>query len=316
LRNTVYRVDFDLLCEKLTDRKRLPRKLPSLNAVKAFEAVVRSGTTIAAAAELAVTHGAVSRQLQQLEEWIGRPLFKRGGGRLTVTEAGRKYADSAGRALDLIDEATRELLEISDNVVRVSTTPSFAIEWLMPRLPDFQQRHPEIEIWIEEGKEIVDPRSGDCDIAIRMGSGGWSGVEAEPLMNDRLVPVCTPQIAEQLERPRDLARVRLLHDEDPQAQWTRWFEIAAEKMIPTMLRHLKKGARFASSSLLLKAATAGQGVALARERLADQALKTGALVRPFPETVELGAAYWLVTRAGIEPRRPVRIFRAWLKSRV
>jgi len=294
----------------------LPRKLPSLNAVKAFEAVVRNGTTIAAASELGVTHGAVSRQLQQLEEWIGRPLFKRGGNRLAVTEAGQKYADNVGRALDLIDEATRELLEISDNVVRVSTTSSFANEWLMPRLTDFQQRYPEIEIWIEEGKEIVDPRSGGCDIAIRMGSGGWSGVEAEPLMNDRLVPVCTPQIAAQLERPRDLVGVRLLHDDDPQAQWFRWLEIAAEKMIPTMVQHLRKGARFASSSLLLKAAIAGQGVALARERLADQALKTGALVQPFPEKVELGTAYWLVTRAGIEPRRPVRLFSAWLKSRI
>jgi LysR family glycine cleavage system transcriptional activator len=294
----------------------LPRKLPSLNALKAFEAVVRNGTTIAAASELGVTHGAVSRQLQQLEEWIGRPLFKRGGGRLAVTEAGQKYADNAGRALDLIDEATRELLGISDNIVRVSTTSSFANEWLMPRLPDFQQRYPEIEIWIEEGKEIVDPRSGGCDIAIRMGSGGWSGVEAEPLMDDRLVPVCAPQIAAQLERPRDLAKVRLLHDDDPQAQWTRWLEIAAGKTTPTMVQHLKKGARFASSSLLLKAATAGQGVALARERLADQALKTGALVQPFPETVELGTAYWLVTRAGIGPRRPIRLFSAWLKSRV
>ena len=113
-------------------------------------------------------------------------------------------------------------------------------------------------------------------------------------MNDRLVPVCTPQIAAQLERPRDLVGVRLLHDDDPQAQWFRWLEIAAEKMIPTMVQHLRKGARFASSSLLLKAAIAGQGVALARERLADQALKTGALVQPFPEKVELGTAYWLV----------------------
>lgn len=285
-----------------------------MNALKAFEAVVRNGTTLAAAAELGVTHGAVSRQLQQLEEWIGRPLFKRGGSRLNVTEAGQQYADRAARALDLIDDATRELLDISDNVVRVSTTSSFAFEWLMPRLPDFQRRHPEVEIWIEEGEEIVNPRSGGCDLAIRMGSGGWSGVEAEPLMDDRLVPLCTPAIAAMLKPPQEPGKVRLLHDDDPQAQWSRWLAIAGEEAVSALAMQINKGPRFASSSLLLKAASAGQGLALVRERLARSALLSGEFVQPFPEAVELGSAYWLVTRPGVESRRPVRIFQAWLQS--
>jgi DNA-binding transcriptional LysR family regulator len=192
----------------------LSRKLPSLNAVKTFEAAVRHGTTVGAAAELGVTHGAVSRQLRQLEDWIGRPLFGRQAGRLVVTEVGAAYAAIAGRALDILHDGTRELLEVSDNVVRVTTTASFASEWLMPRLPDFQSQHPQVEIWVEEGKEIVNPRSGGCDLAIRMGQGGWSGVHAEPLMDDRLFPVCTPAIAEKLKHADDLVKVPLLHDDD------------------------------------------------------------------------------------------------------
>lgn len=292
----------------------MSRKLPSLNAVKTFEAAVRHGTTVGAASELGVTHGAVSRQLQQLEEWIGRPLFRREAGRLVATTAGAAYAEIAGRSLDLLHDGTQDLLEVSDNVVRISTTASFASEWLMPRLSDFQSRHPQVEIWVEEGKAIVNPRSGGCDLAIRMGRGDWSGVHAEPLMDDRLFPVCTPEIAEKLKHTGDLAKVRLLHDDDPQAQWSRWLENAGTGVAPAKARHFSRGARFASSSLLLRATAAGQGVALARERLAETWLESGKLVRPFFETVELGPAYWLVTRPNIEPRRPLRTFLAWLKQ--
>lgn len=290
----------------------MSRKLPSLNAVKTFEAAVRHGTTTGAAVELAVTHGAVSRQIQQLEDWIGRPLFRREGGRLVVTEAGAAYAGIAGRALDLLHDGTRELLEVSDHVVRISTTSSFAAEWLMPRLPAFQTRHPQIEIWLEEAKDIVTPRSGGCDLAIRMGVGPWPGVNVAPFMSDRLVPVCTPGIAETLACPDDLGSVLLLHDGDVSAQWSRWLREAGVEVGPATARHFDKGPRFASSSLLLRAAAAGQGVALARERLAETWLARGQLVRPFAEAVDLGTAYWLVTRQTVEPRRPLRTFLAWL----
>jgi DNA-binding transcriptional LysR family regulator len=291
----------------------LSRKLPSLNAVKTFEAAVRHGTTVGAAAELGVTHGAVSRQLRQLEAWIGRPLFGREAGRLVVTEAGAAYADIAGRALDLLHDGTTELLKVCDNVVRVSTTASFACEWLMPRLSDFRSRHPRVEIWVEEAKEIVNPRSGGCDLAIRMGQGGWPGVHAELLMDDRLFPVCTPAIAEKLKHADDLVNVPLLHDDDPQTQWIRWLKEAGIEVTAARSSYFSRGARFASSSLLLRATAAGQGVAVARDRLAEAWLDSGKLVRPFRETVELGPAYWLVTRPDIEPRRPLRSFAAWLK---
>jgi len=292
----------------------LPRKLPSLNAVKAFEAVVRHGTTVGAAAEIGVTHGAVSRQIQLLEDWIGRPLFKRDTGRLVVTEAGMSYAQIAGRAFDMLHDGTEAVLEVSDRVVRVTTTSSFASEWLMPRLADFRARHPQIEIWMEEGKEISNPRSGGCDLAIRMGTGDWPGVCATPLMSDRLFPVCTPEIAATLTDPERLGEVPLLHDDDPQAQWSRWLSQAGVSMDARRAKRFERGARFASSSLLLRAAAAGQGVALARARMAESWLASGRLVRPFAKEVDLGHAYWLVTRQGTEPRRPLRLFLGWLKQ--
>ncbi len=294
----------------------MPRKLPSLNAVKAFEAVVRHGTTVGAAAEIGVTHGAISRQIQLLEDWIGRPLFKRDTGRLVVTDAGAAYAEIVGRALDLLHDGTHALLDVSDKVVRVTTTASFASEWLMPRLSDFQSRHPHIEIWVEEGKEIVNPRSGGCDLAIRMGLGEWPGVRVEPLMGDRLFPVCSPDLAGKLAHPRDLGKFPLLHDDDPHAQWSRWLSKAGIDMTPEMRKRFDRGSRFASSSLLLRAAAAGQGVALARARLAESWLESGKLVRPFPASVKLDSAYWIVTRYGIELRRPLRIFITWLKQQV
>ncbi|UXN58740.1 LysR substrate-binding domain-containing protein [Phyllobacterium zundukense] len=292
----------------------MPRKLPSLNALKAFEAAVRHGTTVGAAAEIGVTHGAISRQIQQLEDWIGRPLFKRETGRLVVTDAGAAYAEIAGRALDLLHDGTQALLDVSDNVVRVTTTASFASEWLMLRLSDFQSQHPHIEIWVEEGKEIVNPRSGGCDLAIRMGLGDWPGVHVELLMGDRLFPVCAPEIAGQLAHPGNLGKFLLFHDDDPHAQWSRWLSQASIDMTPAIAKRFDRGPRFASSSMLLRAAAAGQGVALARERLAESWLESGKLVRPFPTSVELENAYWLVTRHGIEPRRPLRIFIAWLRQ--
>jgi LysR family glycine cleavage system transcriptional activator len=292
----------------------LYRKLPSLNAVKVFEAAVRNGTTVGAAAELGVSHGAISRQIQQLEDWIGRPLFKRDTGRLVVTDAGAAYAEIAGRALDLLHDGTLALVEVSDNVVRITTTASFASEWLMQRLSDFRSRHPHIEIWVEEGKEIVNPRSGGCDLAIRMGNGEWPGVHVEPLMGDKLFPVCAPEIAGQLAHPRNLSKFPLLHDDDPHAQWSRWLSQADIEMTPARAKLFDRGSRFASSSLLLRAAAAGQGVALARERLAESWLESGKLARPFPVSVELDNAYWLVTRHSIEPRRPLRMFIAWMKQ--
>jgi DNA-binding transcriptional LysR family regulator len=283
-----------------------------LGAVRAFEAVARLGSTVAAAAELGVTHGAVSRQLRALEDWLSAPLFERRAGRLGLTATGEGYAAAAGRSLDLLDEATREAMARSqERVVRISTTPSFAARWLVVRLSKFRERNSGIEVWVSEAQSLIEPRpGGECDVAIRTGSGPvWPGVRAEPLMDDRLVPVCAPALAQRLSRPADLANVRLLHDDDPHAAWSRWLTLVGLEGPSFEL-----GPHFAGSSLLLQAAVDGQGVALARERLAAADLAAGRLVRPFADAVSIGTAYWLILPKRGELSRSARVFCSWVRE--
>jgi LysR family glycine cleavage system transcriptional activator len=290
---------------------RLPRrKLPPLSAVRAFEAAARLGSTVAAAGELGVTHGAISRQIKVLEDRLSRPLFTREGGRLVLTKDGKRYAGSAEQAFDLLDAATRELTAAAEApVVRISTTSSFAAKWLLPRLPRFRARHRDVEIWVLETQVLVEPWPGTgADLAIRMGAGPWSGVNAEPLMDDELFPVCAAALADRLRRPADLADVTLLHDNDRQAAWSHWLA-SVDLSGPAY----ERGPHFASTALLLQAAVGGQGVALARARLAAPDLKSGHLVRPFAASVPTGPAYWLVTPLRGTLSRAARTFCAWLK---
>lgn len=290
------------------------RKLPPLNAVCAFEACARLGSTVAAASELGVTHGAVSKQIALLESWLELPLFDRAGVRLRPTAAGARFAATLGRSLDGIDAATRSLTEAASetgSVVRVSTTSSFAALWLLPRLGQFRALHPGVEVWVSESKAPAEVGAGGVDLALRTGRGHWPGVRAEPLLTDQLVPACAPALARRLRRPADLARATLLHDEDPGAAWPDWLE-AAGLGRPAWGN---RGPRVADGALLLQAAAGGQGVALARKRLASIHFRGGALVQPFGPALPLGPAYWLVLPARGTPIGPAtRAFAGWVRA--
>jgi LysR family transcriptional regulator, glycine cleavage system transcriptional activator len=290
------------------------RKLPPLNAVCAFEACARLGSTVAAASELGVTHGAVSKQIALLESWLELPLFDRSGVRLTPTAAGARFAAALGRSLDGIDAATRSLTDAASDagsVVRVSTTSSFAALWLLPRLGRFRAQHPGIEVWVSESKAPAEVSAGGVDLALRTGRGPWPGVRAEPLLTDQLVPACSPDLARQLRQPADLARAALLHDQDPGTAWPDWLE-AAGLGRPAWAG---RGPRVADGALLLQAASEGQGVALARKRLAAAHFRSGSLVQPFGPALPLGPAYWLVLPArGTPIGRAARVFAAWIRA--
>jgi LysR family glycine cleavage system transcriptional activator len=290
------------------------RRLPPLNAVCAFEACARLGSTVAAASELGVTHGAVSKQIALLESWLEVALFDRSGVRLTPTSAGARYAASLGRVLDELDAATRDVAESAagaGSVVRVSTTASFAALWLLPRLARFRALHPRVEVWVSESKAPSEVGPGGVDVALRTGRGPWPGVRAEALFNDHLVPVCAPALAQRLREPADLARVTLLHDEDPATSWSDWLEAAGLGRPAWRTR----GPRLADGALLLQAATEGHGVALARRRLALAHLQSGRLVQPLAPAVPLGPAYWLVLPArGTPMSRAARAFTTWVRA--
>ncbi len=202
------------------------------------------------------------------------------------------------KALRDMDVATQELRERrSRHAVTIGATPSLANRWLLPQLPEFERTHPRIEISVLVDQRVTDPREAGCNLTIRMGHGPWSGVEATPLMDDTLFPVMSPALWEKAGRPRDpgqLARLRLLHDRDPSASWIAW----RARFGPPGL-DVREGPRFASSDLLLHAAAQGLGVALARGRLAEGDLQSGALIRPFGQLlVRLADAYWLVLPLG------------------
>jgi len=269
---------------------------------------------VAAAAELGVTHGAISKQLALLEGWLEIALFERGGARLVPTPAGARYAAVLGRALDRVDGATRDVAEANARaatVVRVSTTASFAELWLLPRLARFRALHPSIDVWVSQTKTLVKVgAAGRFDVALRTGRGPWPGVRAEPLMTDHLVPLCAPALAKRLRRPADLARVTLLHDGDPRAAWHDWLAAAGLGQ-PAWA---KRGPRLTGSNLLLHAASAGQGVVLVGRRLACEHLESGRLVQPFGPAVPLGPAYWLVLAPrGTPTTRAAREFAAWVR---
>jgi LysR family transcriptional regulator, glycine cleavage system transcriptional activator len=289
------------------------RQLPPLNAIRAFEATARLGGVQRASEALHVTHGAVSRQLKQLETWLGVTLFDRSQRALALNAAGRAYLQTVTSALDLIHQGTASLQQFQpSNSLGITTTHSFATQWLMDKLPAFGTLHPEIEIWLSVEQKHTDFANSRVDLGLRMGQGPWKDLHCEPLLRDRLIVVCSPQLlakGPRLTCPAELAQHTLLHDQDPSTQWLRWFQ-AQQTDCPDISR----GPRYTSTDLLLRAAVAGQGVALVSELLATDELAQGLLVQPLPQAVELGDFFWLVT----PPDRPLtpkaKHFIQWLKS--
>jgi len=288
-------------------------KLPPLEAVRMFEAVVRLGSTVAAAKELGLTHGAVSRRVRSLEDHLGTSLLARGrGGRLVPTEAGTLFADAANRAFILIAHAAQTTGRGSARLrmVRINTTASFASLWLLPRLPNFRARHPAFEIWVSESQSLIEPglHSG-IDMAIRTGQGNWPGVRAERLMEDSLIAVAAPRIAERLRIPADISRITLLQDEAPAISWADFTETLGLGRPDWATR----GPRLASSLLLMQAAAAGEGIALVPARLAEAHLEQGSLVQPFAVRIDGRLAHWLVRPQRELSSPAIRAFTTWLR---
>ncbi len=290
------------------------RDLP-LHALRALASVHRQGGVRAAARELGIAHSSVSRHLAELEKWLGVKLTRAGGGRkgLAFTPQGEALGRACAAALRELAQAAESVRERrSSRTVTISATPSFATRWLLPRLPAFERAFPHLEVWVVVERRHDDPEAIGIDLSIRMGRGPWSDVESEPLMDDALYPVMSPAYWQQTGRPSepaDLVGLRLLHDRDPYASWEAWRGAHGPAGLD-----VRKGPRFTSSDLVLRAALQGQGVALARHRLADDDVAAGTLVRPFADRrVELGPAYWLVRPRHAELRPAASTVITWLR---
>lgn len=297
----------------LTDR------MPPLNALRVFEAAARHLSFSQAAEELGVTPGAVSQQIRIVEEFAGAPLFRRTGRQVLLSPAGEAVLPLLSKAFWEIGEAARLMRQPARRGrVMVSSAPSFAAKWLAPRLTDFQRAHPGIEVWVSADMAKVDFHTQDADFAVRYGRGDYEGLKADRLLSETVLPVCAPGLLagpHGLKAPEDLAHHVLLHDGGPEhdpscPDWESWLKARGIKGVDGI-----RGPRLAPSSLLIEAALAGRGVALAKRNIAAADLASGRLVAPFADGgVPIDFAYWLVWPKGRHLSKEVRAVMDWMKA--
>lgn len=292
----------------------MTRRLPPLNALRAFEAAARHLSFTKAAEELFVTQAAISHQVKALEETLGIQLFRRFNRRLMLTDAGQVYLPALSEAFDGIETATRRL-DAADEAgpLKVSVPNSVAAKWLLPRLPRFRERHPEIEVEISASDRLTDFARDQVDMAIRYGLGRYPGLRVDPLMEDTVFPVCSPALMEgdpPLRTADDLKRHTLMHDEvaaEEAPAWRNWLAAAGITGVQA-----ERGPRYSHSSLVIQAAIDGQGVALGRSTLVALDLEAGRLVQPFGPALPSHFAVYVVSPPANADRPKVMAFREWL----
>lgn len=293
----------------------MSRRLPPLTAIRAFEAVARLGSVKVAAGELFVTASAVSHQIKALESHLGLSLFVRERRQLRLTTTGQRYLEAVGHALDTIDIATRRVTAAqSGQVVNVSVAPSFLSRWLVPRIRQFQDRYPEVELRLSPNSGPVDFAWSDVDMAVYFGTGDWPDVEAHFLHDVVLVPVCSPRLLESLaplKTVRDLAACTLIDVSTRPDEWDRFlagFGVA---------RHGRgKRLAFSNTSLAVGAAMEDLGIALADRHLIDREIRYGQLVRPLAAEVPLGQGFYLVVGKGRALSEGMQAFFDWVMDEV
>jgi LysR family transcriptional regulator, glycine cleavage system transcriptional activator len=287
----------------------MPRRLPVLNTLRAFEAAARHGSFTRAAEELFLTQGAISHQVKALEDELGVKLFNREHQRLVITQAGRAYLVDVRDALDRIAIATERLVERqSSGALTISTSPDFAAKWLVHRLGKFAESYPEIDLRLSAAMHHVDFAREDVDVAVRHGKGDWDGLHVERLCAEQLFPVCSPRLVESgaLAQPSDILKFPLLHL-DARSDWAVWLENAG-----VIGADVSRGPIMNHASMLIDAAIDGQGIALARTVLAAWDLVHGRLVRPFAPGLPLSRSYWIVCPKATASLPKIRTFCNWM----
>jgi LysR family glycine cleavage system transcriptional activator len=296
-------------------------KLPvHLNALRAFEASARHQSFSAAAVELNVTPAAVGQLVRTLEDWLGTPLFLRtssGRARLIPTETADRALSDIRAGFDRLALGLERLREGSaSGVLTVAVSPALAAKWLLPRIESFQIAWPDTDVRLDTNLKPVDFISQQIDIGVRYGTGSWTGLTAEKLMDEEVYPVCSPQLLhahQRLKKPKDLAQETLIHDLSMDSHtgfptWATWLEKAGVKNIAAT-----RGMKINNSAAVLQAAIDGHGIALARSVMVRDDLTTGRLVRLFPDISFASAlAYYVVYRPECASLPRLAAFRDWL----
>lgn len=285
------------------------KPLPPLNWLRAFEVSARSLNFTHAADELCLTQGAVSQQIRQLESHLGVALFKRLPSGLGLTEEGQAYLPVVQDAITRLAVGTNEIFgQHKRRPIKVRGSLAFFVHWLAPKLVDFRQAHPHVDIryisniWIKE-------LDGEDDMEIRWGHGQWPGLVSQRLTWDTLFPVCSPALMARspLTVASDVARHTLLHVLGYEEGWGYWLKMVGADDVDS-----SRGMQFDTLISTLRMAELGQGIALARSSMVDEMLQDGRLIEPFDQRIEASESFYLVRGSGADQHPDAMMFSTWL----
>lgn len=286
------------------------RKIPSNSALMAFEASARHGSFARAADELALTEGAISRQIGRLEAFLGITLFERVGNRVRLLPNGERYAVQVRESLDRLERDSQYLMgQPSDGAsIDIATIPTFAARWLIPRLVQFREKHPNIIVHLAERMEPFVLAGSGFDAAIHFEHPAWTGMRTHRLLQETLVPVCHPALLERGEGAASLNELPRLHRRQNPDAWQRY---AQETGI--VLTNAAIGPRYDLHIMLIEAALAGLGVALVPRLYVETELAEGRLVAPWPDGRSISKTFSLILPESIRlSDGPVQVFANWL----
>lgn len=291
----------------------MTRRMPPMNALRAFEATARLGTLAKAARELCVTPSAVGHQVRALEEWFGTTLYEGAGNARRLTSAGERLARELGASFDQINDACRKLTKSNRATeLHVNVTPTFAIRWLVPRLGRFQAQHPDITLHIGVGFHGVDFKRGEADVGLRFGWPDWPGLASHLVFEEDVFPVCSPKLVagpKPLRHPDDLRNHTLLHTIHRRNDWGRWLEAAG---LDGTTVDPSGGLNFELTTMAIDAAEAGLGVAITREMQVLDVLASGRLVAPFRRDLLRGEGCYFLSLPERSSEPAIVAFREWL----
>lgn len=285
-------------------------QIPSIGELTSFVAAAQHGSFTRAAAELNLTQGAVSRQIRLLESQLGVTLFERVRQRVVLTDAGKLYLSHVEKALGDLAIATRQVVAFSDNTIfNLAVLPTFATRWLIPRLVDFQQKHPKVTIHLTTRQRPVDFALEPFDAAISYGSPNWPGTIAHHLMDVEVVPVCSPALLarKKIRTPADIAGFPLVHQMSRPTRWAEWMAEAGVHLDAPL-----RGHTYEQFSMIAQAAVAGIGVALLPRFLIEEELATGRLEIVSGQFLRDKASYFLIVPETRASSRAVQLFSDWL----
>lgn len=290
-------------------------RLPSLGGLRAFEAAARHLSFKAAAAELAVTPTAISHRIRRLEEELGCQLFHRRTRSIVLSRAGETLLPDVRDAFLKLQRAAGKLREAEGRgVLTVSTVASFAVKWLVPRLGDFQQQNPGIDVRISSNLALSNFRDDGVDLAIRYGRGAWPGLRADMLYREESFPLVAPSLLSggpPLNDPADLARHTLLHVSIYPDDWRRWLTMAGFADLEPAGNQI-----FDDSIIALQAAINGLGVTLGRHTLSGADIAAGRLVKPFEMPLPQETAFYVVSPLATQDKPKIAAFRDWILAQV